>query len=346
MSKFSTLAALFVLAVLPVFGAHGADENTETPGASVAVLKSSARPFVDTLVLRGRTEANRSVDIQSEIAGLVTSPPREKGSLVKAGDTLCQIRTGDREAEMTEANARLIEAQTEFEAAEQLSQKGFASTTAAKNKSALLEAAKARVLRAEINLKRLTITAPFDGILISDTAELGSLLQNGSVCASLIALDPIKFVAFAPERSVDALKMGAEVDAKLITGRKLKGEITYIARSADRDTRTYLVEAETANEDLSIRDGMTAEMLISLDGVDAHYLPQTALTLDNDGQLGVRLAVNDVARFLPVEVLRDEPQGVWISGLPETADVIIVGQEFVIDGQKLSVTYVDPEALQ
>jgi multidrug efflux system membrane fusion protein len=87
-------------------------------------------------------------------------------------------------------------------------------------------------------------------------------------------------------------------------------------------------------------------MLISLEGVDAHYLPQTALTLDNDGQLGVRISVEDIARFQPVEVLRDEPQGIWVSGLPETADVIIVGQEFVIDGQKLKVTFVDPEALQ
>ncbi|MGB1212583.1 MAG: efflux RND transporter periplasmic adaptor subunit [Pikeienuella sp.] len=314
--------------------------------ASVAVLKSAAQPFVDTLVLRGRTEANRSVEIKSEIAGLVTSAPKEKGSLVKAGDTLCQIRRGDRDAEMTEAKARLLEAETEFEAAQSLSKKGYASATSAKNKTALLEAAKARVLRAEINLNRLTITAPFDGVLVSDTAELGSLLQNGSVCASLIALDPIKFVAFAPERSVDALKMGAEVDAKLITGRELRGKITYISRSADRDTRTYLVEAETPNEDLSIRDGMTAEMLISLDGVQAHYLPQTALTLDNHGELGVRLAVDNVAKFQSVSVLRDEPRGVWVTGLPETADVIVVGQEFVIDGQKLSVSYVDPEALQ
>ena len=340
--KFGAVALSFAFAILPATGTLGAEGD----GAAVAVLKSSAQPFVDTLVLRGRTEANRTVDIQSEIAGLVTSEPMEKGSLVSAGDTLCQIRTGDRDAEMTEANARLLEAQTEFEAAESLSKKGYTSTTAAKSKNALLEAAKARVLRAEINLKRLTITAPFDGILISDTAELGSLLQNGSVCASLIALDPIKFVAFAPERSVDALKMGAEVDAKLITGRALKGEITYIARSADRDTRTYLVEAETPNKDLSIRDGMTAEMLISLDGVDAHYLPQTALTLDNDGQLGVRLAVDDVARFQPVEVLRDEPRGVWVAGLGEAVDIIVVGQEFVIDGQKLKVTFVDPEALQ
>lgn len=350
MKKFGIVLTGAVFAALTCANVAQADgtqaDGAATDGAAVAVLKSSAQPFVDTLVLRGRTEANRSVDVQSEIAGLVTSEPREKGSVVKAGDTLCQISTGDREAEMTEANARLLEAQTEYEAAQSLSKKGYASATTAKNKSALLEAAKARVLRAEINLKRLTIKAPFGGILISDTAELGSLLQNGSVCASLIALDPIKFVAFAPERSVDALRVGAGVDAKLITGRKLRGEITYIARSADRDTRTYLVEAETPNDDMSIRDGMTTEMLISLEGDDAHYLPQTALTLDNEGQLGVRLSEDEVARFMPVSVLRDEPRGVWVAGLPETVDIIVVGQEFVIDGQKLDITYVDPEALQ
>ena len=89
--------------------------SPDAPAAAVAVLTSAAQPFADTLVLRGRTEANRSVDVPSEIAGLVASEPLPKGALVRAGDTLCQIRTGDREAEMTEAKARLIEAETEFE---------------------------------------------------------------------------------------------------------------------------------------------------------------------------------------------------------------------------------------
>lgn len=346
---------IFGLTVAACAAAHlaypaAAQEAGGTPAgkparkASVVAFASSAQSFSDTLVLRGRTEADRRVEVRAEISGLVASPPLRKGALVEEGDILCELSEGDRAAEMTEAQARLNEAQLNSEAADRLAEKGYTSTTQANSMVAMLEQARARVLRAQIDLDRLHVKAPFDGILETDTAELGSLLQNGSVCATLIALDPIKLVAFAPERSVDALETGAPVSARLITGREVKGEITFVSRSADRETRTYLMEAEAPNADLSIRDGMTAEIDVALEGRMAHLLPQTALTLDNDGALGVRMAVDGAARFVEVEILRDDPVGVWVAGLPEQADVIVVGQEFVTDGQALTIDYADADS--
>ncbi len=314
--------------------------------AAVVALASKAEIYADTLVLRGRTEADRRVEIRSEIEGLISSPPLRKGARVEKGDILCEVSEGDRAAELAEARARLKEAELNFDAADQLSKKGFASTTTTNTRSAALEQAKAMVLRAEIGIDRLKILAPFSGLLETDTAELGSFLQKGTLCATLIALDPIKMVAFAPEKSVDKLHVGAPVKGRLITGQSVTGEISFVSRSADRDTRTYLIEAETANEDLSIRDGMTVEIDVSLEGEPAHLLPQTALTLDNEGVLGVRINDDGIAKFIPVEILRDAPDGVWIAGLPDAADVIIVGQEFVIDGQKLNVSYIDPTRMQ
>ena len=333
--------------ILPLIGVLPAAAQTNGgDGVAVVAIKSSAQPFVDTLVLRGRTEAERRVDVRSETAGLVNSPPLEKGATVKAGDLLCQLDEGDRTAELTEAKARLIEAEIEFDAADRLAKKGFGAEMKTNTALAKLEAAKARVLRAEIDLNRTRIRAPFDGILETDTAELGSLLQNGSICAGVIALNPIKLVAFSPERSVDDLHEGLRVRARLITGREIDAAITHVARSADRDTRTYLVEAETPNGDLSIRDGMTAELVIALEGKPAHRLPQTALTLNENGELGVRLVEEDVARFASVAILRDEPGGVWVAGLPDQADVIVVGQEFVIDGARVRAEYLQQGATQ
>ena len=344
------IAAVFAATAALISG--GADLGTAPVAVAaersvpVVAYKSVARPFTETLVLRGRTEAVRRVEVRSEIAGLVASEPLRKGALVKAGDVLCRISEGDRIAERAEADAVLKEATQMAAAAGQLLEKGYTSETTANTRNAALETARARVLRAEINMERLTIEAPFDGILETDTAELGALLQNGSTCASLIALDPIKLVAFAPERSVDQLRVGAPVVGRLITGRRVEGEISFVARSADRDTRTYLVEAETPNADLAIRDGMTTELMVELEGQIAHLAPQTALTLNNEGVLGVRIVVDGAAAFAPVETLRDEAAGVWIAGLPEEADIIVVGQEFITDGQALEVEYVDPARIQ
>ena len=117
------------------------------------------------------------------------------------------------------------------------------------------------------------------------------------------------------------------------------GTVSFVSRSADPTTRTFRVEIEVENADLSIRDGQTAEIGIQADGESAHLLPQSALTLDDAGQLGVRLVRDARAAFAPVSVLRDAPDGIWIVGLPAEAEVIVVGQEFVTDGVAVDVTY-------
>ena len=69
-------------------------------------------------------------------------------------------------------------------------------------------------------------------------------------------------------------------------------------------------------------------------------LPPSALTLNNDGTLGVRLVGDgDDVVFAPVKMLRDEPDGIWVSGLPDQAAVIVVGQDFVTDGVHVAPTY-------
>lgn len=326
------------LAALVALAAPTALIAADAPVAVVAA-PSAAQPFEDFLVLRGRTEAHRYVEIRSEISGLIVSEPIRKGASVEEGQILCRIDTGEKAAELAEARARLTKAQADQNAAEVLVQKGYTSETSALGMSASLEAARAMVDRAEIALGRLEIVAPFAGILETDTAELGALMQPGSTCATLIALDPIAVVAYAPERNVDALRVGAPGVARLINGREIDGEIGFVSRSAEESTRTYRVELIADNADGSVRDGMTAEIIVSIASTPAHFIPQTALTLDDDGVLGVKIVdAESRARFIPVSVLRETMEGVWVSGPPEQASIIIVGQEFVIDGEDVVAT--------
>lgn len=313
------------------------------PPVSVLVQKSVAQPVASGLVLRGRTEAARKIDVRAETSGLVISEPLRKGSFVKAGQVLCRLDPGTREAALLEARARLAEAEINERAARSLAEKGFGSETAAIARRAALEAAEAGVKRAEKELERLSIKAPFDGLLESDAAELGALLQPGALCAHVIRLDPIKLVGFIPETEIGRVEPGAPAGARLSDGREVAGRVTFLARSADPTTRTFRVEVELANPDLSIRDGATAEIFISYAGQKGHLLPQSALTLDDDGRLGVRLAMDGRARFKPVTILRDTLDGVWLAGLPEKAEVIVVGQEYVVDGRRIEITYRNPD---
>lgn len=315
------------------------DDIAARPPVSVLVLKSKAQEVDSGIVLRGRTEAARNIDVRSETSGLVISEPLRKGNRVSKDDLLCELDPGTRNAALAEAKARLAEAKVNENAASSLAEKGFGSETTAIARKAALESAHAAVERAEKELERLRIHAPFDGLLESDTAEIGSLLQPGGLCAHIIQLNPVKLVGFVPEQDIGRLKIGALAGARLIDGTVLTGQVTFLSRSADPTTRTFRVEIEIPNPDLSIRDGATVEIFIAFSGQRAHLLPQSSMTLDDSGRLGIRAVIDGAAKFYPVEVVRDTTSGIWLSGLPEEIEVIVVGQEYVIDGRRVTVTY-------
>lgn len=290
-------------------------------------------------------------------------PGTRQSSLAEARARLAEARERVPEAEagVTEARARVREAEINLNAAQRLSQDGFASETRLISAQAAMESAQAGVQRAnsavasakagiegaqaavalaEREIERLRIAAPFAGLLETDTTELGTLMQPGSPCATIIQLNPIKLVGFVPELDVGKVTLGATAGARLTNGDQVRGEVTFVSRSADEQTRTFRVEVTVPNEDLSISDGQTAEILVASDGRTAHLLAQSTLTLDDNGRLGVRTINDDnVVKFMPVSLLRDTAEGVWVTDLPDTVDIIITGQEFVTDGVRVTPTY-------
>jgi multidrug efflux system membrane fusion protein len=347
----------------------------------VVVQKSQARMIDSAVILRGETQAARSVTVRAETSGQIINDPLRKGHVVTAGDILCQIDPGVRSsaladararlasaqaripetaARVAEANARLDEARINFNAANKLSETGFASETRVASAQAgvrsaeaavatatsgleatksAIQSAEAAVESAQKELDRVTITAPFGGLLETDTAELGSLMQPGAACATIVQLDPIKVVGFVPETALSRVTIGAPARAKLTGGRIVQGLVTFISRSADPVTRTFRIEIDVANTDQSISDGQTAEIVIAAEGDNAHLLPQSSLTLNDAGTLGVRIVVANTARFVPVTLVRDTIDGVWVTGLPAQADVIVIGQEYVRHGVRVAPTY-------
>lgn len=330
----------------------------ETEAARQVDVRSETSAVVMSEPLR------KGAQVEQGDALCVLDPGTREAALEEARARLTEAesRVPEAEARLSEAEARLEEAKINQNAAARLSEDGFASQTRLASADAAvaaanagvstatsglraarsgIEAATAAVAAAEKEIERLTISAPFSGLLESDTAELGSLLQPGALCATVIRLDPIKLVGFVPETEVNRVSLGAMAGARLAAGgEEVTGQVTFLSRSADPQTRTFRVEIEVPNDDLRIRDGQTAEIAIASAGVKAHLLPQSALTLNDDGTLGVRLVDEDaVVSFAPVEIMRDTMDGTWVTGLPDVANVIVVGQEYVTAGVTVAPTY-------
>ncbi|MEM7710478.1 MAG: efflux RND transporter periplasmic adaptor subunit [Pseudomonadota bacterium] len=283
-----------------------------------------------------------------------------------------QARVPEAQAMLAEAEARSEEATINENAAVRLSADGFATTTRVATAAAAMRAAEAGVIaartglettqagiesatagvqsaeaalnRMELEIDKLTIEAPFAGLLETDTAELGLLLREGSPCATVVQLDPMKLVGFLPEAQVDRVGFGARAVARLASGEEATGQVTFVSRSADDLTRTFRVEVTVPNDELTIRDGQTAEIVIETEATVAHLVPASALTLNDEGTLGVRIVEDDTAGFMPVTLVRDTVDGVLLSGLPDQVDIITVGQEYVTDGVVVDASYAESEA--
>ena len=185
-----------------------------------------------------------------------------------------------------------------------------------------------------VELNRTEVKAPFSGY-IEQIVKPGNFLERGQNCATIIQLNPIIFVAEVPEFSINKIETGQEVSMKLVTGELLKGNLTFVSKSASPSTRTFKVESQIPNKDGEVRVGITAEMTIKTKIVKAHKISPSILLLNDAGIVGVRSIKDNIVKFNEVIILEDSESGLWITGLPETLELIVQGQGFVEDGQKV-----------
>ncbi|MCB1693766.1 MAG: efflux RND transporter periplasmic adaptor subunit [Pseudomonadales bacterium] len=290
------------------------------------------------LDVRGQTHANRVVQVKSEISGVVEAVPGEKGSHVKEGDVLCKVAIDTRATDLEEARADLQSAKLEYDGVIDLQRRGLQSEINVSKAKAALESSRARAKRAELALKKTSITAPFDGIVDTQPVEVGDFLNVGQVCVTLIEIDPLLVVGQVAEKNIGEVELGDEVDISLITGEKLHGVVTFIGRAPDAATRTYPVEVSVAHPGDAVRAGLTAEMKVPVGKEEAHLISPASLVLSDEGVVGVRIVDdNDVVHFKPVTIVSEGPKGVWVKGLPAHIRLITVGQEDVFEGQVVRI---------
>jgi multidrug efflux system membrane fusion protein len=308
----------------------------EMPTVQARMTPESIRSL--QVVMRGRTEAARSVVVRSETAGVVAATPAPEGGFVREGQVLCRLAVDARQASLDQARAAQRSRQLQREAAARLAEKGYRSETQVLEAQANLDAANAAVRAAEIALGQVNIKAPFAGVFDRREAEVGTYLSPGQPCGVVIELNPLLIVGDAPETEAAKLRAGAPAQATLVSGQVLTGRVRYVARDADPQTRTYRLEVTAQNPGNAVRSGLSADLRIDAGAGPAHLVPVSALVLDAAGRQGVRYVQADGrVAFAPVTVLEETREGMWVSGLSGTVNLITVGQSFVADGQKVRV---------
>ena len=319
--------------------------GSENPGVfTVRAQQVAPEKYVRQIRVRGRTQAFRHVEVRAEEAGRIVKEPVQRGARVSQGDILCEVAIDNRGVNLTESLSRREQAEFEYLAALDLQEQGLQSDVIVAQLKAALESTKAAVARAELAIEKTQIIAPFDGIVESRSVELGDLLNIGTVCASVLDDTPMLLIGLVPEQEVRGLNVGAPVTGQLLTGELVSGAVNYIARAADAVSRSYRIEVEVDKKYTDLRAGITVELLVDSENVNAYRIPPSSLTLDDRGQVGVKvLNRRNEVEFYNVEIVGDETNqlepGVWITGLSGRITLITVGQEIVFPGQTVEANF-------
>ena len=311
-------------------------EQAEAPLPAVRVMRIAPATRPRSIVVNGRAEASRTVQLRAEIPGAIVEVGAVEGAPITKGQIIVKIATEDRKARLAEAKALLRQRRIEYKAARELAKKGFRSSTKVAEANAYLDAARAQVRRMEVAMGHTVIEAPFDGVLENRDVEMGAYVKEGDNVAKLVDLDPALIVAHVSERDIGRIKIGQVGTATLVDGQNVEGKIRYVATVADPATRSFKVELEVPNGTGVVRDGVTAELTIPLAPINAYRVSPAVLTLGDDGRIGVKIVdAGDRVKFVPIQILADENDGVWIGGLPTDPRLITVGHEFVKAGQRV-----------
>lgn len=343
-SWFLSGAIIVVVAVWLVSGSFGNEEQeilsadsaiAESAAAknAVRVRSQSAELVLRTITVNGKTAPARVVSLTAETDGRIETIGAARGASIERGSIIVSLDERDRTARLAQAAATVKQREVEYEGRLKLKSESYVSEAQLQEAVAMLETARAELIRAKLDLGYMNIRAPFGGAIQSRDVEVGDFVKRGDPIATFVDNRTIIVSANLSEFDARYVEVGDIAEASLATGETVKGQIRYIAPVADEATRTFGVEMEIDNSDGSLRVGGTAELRIPAEEVLAHRISASLLTLDDAGNVGVKI-INEqgLVEFVVADIALSSNEGIWLAGLPQSATIITVGQGYVANG--------------
>lgn len=347
-----------VLAVLIVLAAGGwiasgvltesAEDNEAEPAVEPAIAEVPVlvqKVAVSTVIpeehqrqftLSCTTEADQQSVAVARGLGVIVDLNVRRGSVVKAGDVIATLSDEGRVASVKQALALLEQRKAEYEANKSLIDSGNTPRNQLPALEAAVAAAEATVANAEAESDRSVIRSPINGVVDAVPVQVGQAIQAGAVIAEVIDPDPMLAVGAVSERERGYIELGQTASVRFIDGRTQEATVSFVGLTADKATRTYPVEAHMDNANALIPGGVTCEMTVATEPIEAAAVPRSALVFSDAGVLGIRAADADAtAHFMPVSIVDDGRELVWVAGIDSATQVIVVGQDFVKDGDRI-----------
>lgn len=318
-----------------------AAKSQETEKAvSVSVVTVGKTTLSRTLSLIGTITANNDVAIVSETSGRVVAIGAKVGDYKPAGSVIAQVDDELKLANFKSAEVAYEKAKKDLERYEALLKEGGISDAQVESARLNFKSAEAQYIVARRQLQDTRITTPISGIVTERRVDIGSVVSNGMVVASVVDIAKLKVKVNVAEKDVFKLKVGEEVEVTtdVYPNVKFKGVIASISAKGD-EAHTYPVEITLNNsKEYPLKAGMFGRVhFTSLGERQTLAIPREAL-LGSVRSARVFVAENGVARLRPITVGQEVGKMLEVlEGLQEGELVIVSGQNNLRDGYAINV---------
>jgi membrane fusion protein (multidrug efflux system) len=320
-------------------GDGGGDEHGGPPEPVVELLTIQPQVLRNLVDIPGQLASEFTAKVRPEIEGILDAIHFAEGDHVAKGTPLFTLRDEQQRAELAQAEASLKLAEATYRRTATLKSQDVSSEAQLERAQAELAVAKARVEVSRVGLERMTVRAPFDGLMGALWVSPGDRVTRDTVLTQADAITRLQLLFYLPEQAVSVVRPGIPVNIKVAPypDDRFAGEVYFVSPTLEAEGRRILVKAWIPNPDRRLRPGLFAEIEAEIARKDdALLVPDSALVYDLEGTFLWKIDAESRAHRVPIEVgLRQEGRVEVAKGLAPGDVVVAAGIHKVKDGQKV-----------
>src|SRR5690554_3854282 len=356
--------SMSALAVLTACSGDSGNGQQGMPPSPVTIAEVRTESAVYTAQYPARVRGAREVEVRAQVSGILRQRNFQEGHAVEQGETLFQIdpepyqlAVNSAQAELADATAMHQQAEREWQRVSGLYESNAASEREFDQARSAIEAAKARLARAESgladarrNLRYTRVEAPINGLAGVESVTEGNLISAGAYLTHIVQTDKLHLHFAIPESDAQLYRarlqqsnsQGNYVDVYNSQGQSygVQGAINYTAPSIDAQTGRIVMRAEVDNRGNVLLPGQFVRVELALQTFDDVVLINpTTVSQGPDGPQVYVVNGTEQAQARPV-TLGPKVNGkqVILDGLSAGDKLIVNGHVAVRDGAPIMIT--------
>jgi len=293
------------------------------------------------LLFSSTIETEKSVQIFSQLGGLVQQVRVEEGDQVVKGDTLVVLDDEDVHIEYMESQANLTHLEAGYKRTEEMFRRELVSDQEYEDKKFSYDQARLRFEKARIAQEHTVIRAPFTGVLTTRQVQTGARINTSTLLFDLIKLDDLISRVFVPGQYLMAISKGQSVtmESDFLADMRFEGWVKRISPVMDPKSGTFKVTVGVKDRWQYLRPGLFVSVRIITDThTDAVLVPKEAVVYDGGDRFVFVVAKDSTATKIPLDAGFENSRFVEaLSGVEMGVAIIVIGQNGLKDKAKVKI---------